>query len=146
VRIPVWFVAAVVVVVSLLTGVVVGIAVDRRVLIHRGPFMAGHTRWHSPIVPGRLEHELGLTPSQSAAVDSVMRHRMAQRDSLMAHTFPVMRALLDSTRVDIERVLTPDQRSKFEKMRFHDGSMGSSRGQRVGIVGPDDPPPPPPPE
>ncbi len=135
-RIPVWFVAAVVVVVSLLTGVVVGIAVDRRVLVHRGPFMVSRGHWHGPIVPGRLEHELGLTPSQSAAVDSVMRHRMAERDSLMAHTFPVMRALLDSTRIDIERVLTPEQRAKFEKMRLHDGGMGSSRG----MMGP--PPPP----
>lgn len=118
-RIPVWFVAAVVVVVSLLTGVVAGIAVDRRALVHRGPYMMSRgSRWHGPMVPGRLEHELGLSPAQSAAVDSVMRHRLAQRDSLMAHTFPVMRALLDSTRIDIERVLTPDQRAKFEKMRF----------------------------
>jgi Spy/CpxP family protein refolding chaperone len=144
VRIPVWFVAAVVVVVSLLTGVVAGIAVDRRALIHRGPYIVsrgGH--FHGPMVPGRMERELGLSPAQSAAVDSVMHHRMAQRDSLMARTFPVMRALLDSTRIDIERVLTPDQRTKFEKMRFHDGPMGSTRGQRVMIGGPDGPPPPP---
>lgn len=155
-RIPVWFVAAVVVVVSLLTGVVVGITVDRRVLLHRGPgpiFMArGGERWRGPIVTGRLEHELGLSPAQSAAVDSVMQHRMAQRDSLMSKTFPVMRALLDSTRTDIERVLTPDQKAKFEKMRFHGGAsrmMGGGEPQDVHVlVGPDGavPPPPPPPE
>lgn len=132
-RIPVWFVAAVVVVVSLLTGVVVGIAVDRRVLVHRPIMVSRGGRWHGPMVPGRLERELGLTPSQSAAVDSVMGHRMAQRDSLMAHTFPMMRALLDSTRTDIERVLTPDQRAKFETMRFHDGlppGRGAGGGDR----------------
>lgn len=161
-RIPVWFVAAVVVVVSMLTGVVVGVAVDRRMLFHRGggPFVLSRSRWHGPMVPDRMEHELGLTPAQSAAVDSVMRYRMAQRDSVMAHTFPVMRALLDSTRVDIEKVLTPDQRKKFETMRFHDRPIGVTRmrgspdEQRSGVIvgggdqrvfiGPDAPPPPPP--
>jgi len=140
VRIPVWFVAAVVVVVSMLTGVVVGIAVDRRVLVRRGPFFLSHDRWHGSMVPGRLEHELGLSPAQSASVDSVMRHRMAQRDSVMSKTFPVMRALLDSTRTDIERLLTAEQKAQFEKLRSHDRQMGGQRG----IMGPGDRPPPPP--
>src|SRR5579862_9823718 len=119
-RIPVWFVAAAIIVMSLLTGVIVGVAVDRRVLLHRwpgrGPIFfsrgfAGHD--HVYVAPGRLERELGLSPAQATAVDSIMQHRMAQRDSLMAHTWPVMRLLLDSTRTDIVRILTPEQREKF---------------------------------
>jgi Spy/CpxP family protein refolding chaperone len=152
VRIPVWFVAAVVVVVSLLTGVVVGVAVDRRVLLHRGtPWTGrdvGRDRWHSPMGSGRLGDELGLSPQQRAAVDSVMHHRMAQRDSLMSKTFPVMRALLDSTRADIERLLTPEQKEKFEKLRMRDRSMGGQRGmigRGPGGPGSMEPPPPPPP-
>jgi hypothetical protein len=152
-RIPVWFVAATVIVMSLLTGVIVGVAVDQRMLLwHRpgGPFFLTRTMSHRiGIVPGHLERELGLSPAQSAAVDSITRHRMAQRDSLMARTFPVMRALLDSTRSDIERVLTPDQRAKFEQLRFRepDGPPGvmMRHGGEVMIRsrGDGDPPPPP---
>jgi Spy/CpxP family protein refolding chaperone len=141
VRIPVWFVAASIIVMSLLTGVIVGVAVDRRVLIsHRGGPVFMRTGFHRTMVPGHLEQELGLTRAQSAAVDSIMRHRMSQRDSLMAHTWPIMRQLLDSTRSDIERVLTPEQRQKFEKLRFR-GPDGP--GVMIRHEGGMEPPPPP---
>jgi hypothetical protein len=124
-RIPVWFVAAAIIVMSLLTGVIVGVAVDRRMLLHRpdGPFFlarGGYSGRHVTMAPERLKAELGLSPAQTASVDSIMRHRMGQRDSVMAHTWPVMRQLLDSTRADIESVLTPDQRAKFEQLRMHE--------------------------
>jgi Spy/CpxP family protein refolding chaperone len=143
VRIPVWVVAATIIVVSLLTGVVVGVAVDRR--MHAWP--PGHGmrfQTHRTMVPGHLEHELGLSPAQSAAVDSIMRYRMGERDSLIAHTWPRMRQLLDSTRSDIERVLTPEQREKFEKLRSHGPPMGGQMGDRMGgHMMPPEPPPPP---
>jgi len=145
-RIPVWFVAATIIVMSLLTGVIVGVAVDRRVLVHRvggGPFfVSSHFGRHQGIIPGHLEHELGLSPAQSVAVDSIMRHRMAQRDSLMAHAWPVMRQLLDSTRYDIEKVLTPEQKAKFEQLRSREPGGPPGIMLRRG----DGPPPPPFPE
>lgn len=142
-RIPVWFVAATVIVMSLLTGVIVGVAVDRRVLGHRvggGPFFLSSRfgEHHQGIIPGHLEQELGLSPAQSTAVDSIMRHRMAQRDSLMAHTWPVMRQLLDSTRSDIEKVLTPEQKAKFEQLRSREPGGPPGIMLRHG----DGPPPP----
>ena len=144
-RIPVWFVAAAIIVMSLMTGVIVGVAVDRRMLVHRpgGPFFlarGGFAGRHVTMAPERLKDELGLSPAQTSAVDSIMRHRMSQRDSLMAHTWPVMRQLLDSTRTDIERVLTPEQRTKFEQLRSREpGPMMIRRG---GPPPPDDPPGP----
>jgi hypothetical protein len=138
-RIPVWVVAATVIVVSMLTGIVVGVAVDRRMHEWSGGrnvrFSARRT-----LVPGHLEHELGLSPAQSAAVDSIMRYRMSERDSVMARTWPRMRQLLDSTRSDIERVLTPEQREKFEKLRMH----GPPVMIHDGVAGGGPPPPPPP--
>ena len=148
-RIPVWFVAAGIIVMSLLTGVIVGVAVDRRMLLHRpgGPFFLSHggggfVGGHVRMAPERLKDELGLSPAQTVSVDSIMRHRMSQRDSLMAHTWPVMRQLLDSTRTDIERVLTPEQRTKFEQLRSREpgGPPGIMMRQRG--PGPDGPPPP----
>jgi Spy/CpxP family protein refolding chaperone len=142
-RIPVWFVAATIIVMSLFTGVVLGVGIDRRVLLPRGPIFF-HRGMRGPGLPHRLASELGLSPAQSASVDSIMRHRMSQRDSLMAHTWPVMRQLLDSTRYDIERILTPEQRTKFEQLRImrrrggDDGPVILRRGD-----GPPDGPPPP---
>jgi Spy/CpxP family protein refolding chaperone len=124
VRIPVWFVAALIIVVSLLTGVIVGVAVDQHMRIPRMIFSRG--MGHQTFAPHRLEHELGLSPAQSAAVDSITHHRMAQRDSLFANMRPALRQLLDSTRSDIERVLTPDQRAKFETMRYRSGPPQAS--------------------
>jgi hypothetical protein len=141
-RIPVWFVAATVIVLSLFTGVIVGVALDRRVLWshrwHGGPGMLSRGERGPIMIPGRLERELGLSPAQAAAVDSVMRHRMAQRDSLMAQTWPVMRQLLDSTRSDIEKVLTPEQKTKFEQLRSRE--PGGPRG--IMLRRGDGPPPP----
>ena len=146
-RIPVWFVAATVIVLSLFTGVIVGVALDRRMLWshhwHGGPVMLSRGVGRRPgIMPGHLEQELGLSPAQSTAVDSIMRHRMAQRDSLMAHTWPVMRQLLDSTRSDIEKVLTPEQKAKFEQLRSREPGGPPGIMLRHG----DGPPPPPYPE
>jgi len=141
-RIPVWFVAASVIVMSLLTGVIVGVAVDRRMMVPRVPrgsfFLSRFGGHHQGIIPGHLEQELGLSPAQSVAVDSIMRHRMAQRDSLMAHTWPVMRQLLDSTRSDIEKVLTPEQKAKFEQLRSREPGGPPGMMLRRG----DGPPPP----
>lgn len=152
-RIPVWFVAAAIIVMSLLTGILVGVAVDRRMLLHRGPFFFTRFSDHHRVFPNRFENDLGLSPAQTAAVDSIMQHRMAQRDSLMAHTWPVMRQLLDSTRYDIEKILTPAQREKFEHLRDREpgGPPGVMMRGHFGGDGPviiqrgDGPPGPPPP-
>ena len=142
-RIPVWFVAASVIVMSLLTGVFLGVAVDRRLMVPRVPrgsfFLSRFGGHRQGIIPGHLEHDLGLSPAQSVAVDSIMRHRMAQRDSLMSHTWPVMRQLLDSTRLDIEKILTPEQKAKFEQLRSREPGGPPGMMLRRG----DGPPPPP---
>jgi len=152
-RIPVWLVAAATIVMSLLTGVVVGVSIDRRVLLPhrwfagRSVIFADRFGGHPIMLPERLKDELGLSPAQTAAVDSIMRHRMSQRDSLMTRTWPVMRQLLDSTRNDIERVLTPEQRTKFDQLRLRDHGgpprMLMRSGGPIGVgPGPEGPPPP----
>jgi Spy/CpxP family protein refolding chaperone len=65
----------------------------------------------------RFATELGLTPAQMAQVDSIMGRSMAERHALEDSIRPRMRGILDSTRSQIERVLTPDQRQKFEAWR-----------------------------
>jgi Spy/CpxP family protein refolding chaperone len=129
-------VATLVVAVALLTGVLVGIAVDRRLLAPwRGPqWMGGgrfgsHWGWGAGGLGGRggpggpervrqrFASELGLTPAQVTQVDSIMARGMSVRRALEDSMRPRMRAQIDSTRAQIERVLTPDQRTKFEAWR-----------------------------
>jgi Spy/CpxP family protein refolding chaperone len=133
--------ATLVVVVALLTGIVVGMAADRRLAMRwHGPFGGHFTAGRGPRAwggdgrggpdgnrggPGapadrmhqRFATELGLTPAQMAQVDSIMTRSMAERHAIEDSVRPRMRTILDSTRSQIERVLTPDQRQKFEAWR-----------------------------
>ena len=65
----------------------------------------------------RFATELGLTPAQVTQVDSIMARGMATRRALEDSMRQRLRADLDSTRAQIERILTPDQREKFEAWR-----------------------------
>ena len=161
-------VATLVVVVALLTGILVGVAADRR-LLWRGPWreggggggggggpfrghgatgLAGHGPWEGGHAAGggpsdrmrqRFASELGLNATQIVQVDSIMARRTAARRALEDSMQPRMRALLDSTRSDIDRVLTPDQRKKLDAWRSrahagHGDPMGDGPG--VGPPGP----------
>ena len=126
--------ATLVVVVALLTGIVAGMAADRRLVTRfHGPFggrfgqggrgprgaWGGDGSHSGP--PGRMRQrfatELGLTPAQITQVDSIMGRSMAQRHAIEDSVRPRMHAILDSARTQIENILTPDQRQKFEAWR-----------------------------
>jgi Spy/CpxP family protein refolding chaperone len=126
--------ATLVVVVALLTGIVAGMAADRRFMLHHGgPFggrfgqggRGSRGAWggdgpHSgptDRMRQRFATELGLTPAQITQVDSIMGRSMAERHAIEDSVRPRMHAILDSTRTQIESILTPDQRQKFEAWR-----------------------------
>jgi Spy/CpxP family protein refolding chaperone len=140
-------VAALVVALALVSGVLMGIAADRLLLLpaghHRGAMPGpsagrylfgppdgarGPQRQFEPNadwVTKRLADDLELTPAQRTRVDSIVTRRMTQRRELMAPIRDRMRQLLDSTRMDVEAVLTPDQRTKLDKLRTRgDGMRG----------------------
>jgi Spy/CpxP family protein refolding chaperone len=141
--------AALVVTVAHVTGVVLGIAADRWLLIgHFGrrrvppSFAAGpHGMFGGPQreprdnatgnwITQQMARTLGdLTPAQQARIDSILTRRIAQRRELEAPIRDRMRAIIDSTRSDVDSVLTPDQRKRLAEVRSH---------SRFG------PPPPPP--
>jgi Spy/CpxP family protein refolding chaperone len=73
----------------------------------------------------RFETELGLTPAQMTQVDSIMGRSMAERHAIEDSVRPRMRAILDTTRSQIESILTPDQRQKFEAWRSRNHSPPS---------------------
>jgi Spy/CpxP family protein refolding chaperone len=65
----------------------------------------------------RLSRELSLTADQRNRLDSVMERQAAAFQKIQEETRPRIRALLDSSRVEIEKLLTPDQRERFKRLQ-----------------------------
>lgn len=141
---PARIVAALVVALALVSGVLLGIASDRLLLLpggHRHGMMPGSpTRFllgppdggrksDKPFEPSaewvtdRLAEDLSLTPAQRVRVDSIVTRGMAERREIMAPVKDRLGQLVDSTRTAIEAVLTPEQRATLEKLRQRGGHM-----------------------
>jgi Spy/CpxP family protein refolding chaperone len=59
--------------------------------------------------------ELGLTPEQKAAVDSILDEQHRAIDSLLVPVRPQMQAVRDGARREIAARLTPEQRGRYER-------------------------------
>lgn len=113
-------IAAIVVIVAFGAGIVIGVCGDRIWRDH-------HPRDHRPpgmiaaLILRRLDHELNLTPQQHEAVGQILNARQQRIAALMAVVRPQIRQQIDATNAEIEKVLTPEQRMKFQQMRLHHG-------------------------
>jgi Spy/CpxP family protein refolding chaperone len=77
----------------------------------------------------RMEQELGLTAAQKTRVDSIMHRRMKERGVLEDSMRNRMRAFFDSTRAEIDSVLTPAQRTQLRE-KFPPPGPGAPHGER----------------
>ncbi|HEV2180274.1 MAG TPA: hypothetical protein VGR59_08135 [Gemmatimonadaceae bacterium] len=119
--------AAVVVCVTLIAGILVGIGLDRAFFRPRhgpfGPFAFMHDGPNADSVRTRMRAEfarqLNLTPDQQARIDTIMQRRMAVLDSIRKTTMPQIRTLIGATQAQIDSVLTPEQRVQFQSLRQH---------------------------
>jgi hypothetical protein len=124
--------AALVMAAVLALGIAAGIALDR------GPLHGGRPRREDRVfVPGaplreppgppradrrhpasfdKFVRDLGLTPAQSAAVDSVMTQDFAAVRALRATLQPSVDSIVSRTRQRIDSILTPTQREKYRAM------------------------------
>lgn len=68
----------------------------------------------------RLDNDLQLTPQQHTEVQRIIDTHRARIDAIMDGVHPQVRREIDQTNDEIARILTPEQRTKFEslKMRF----------------------------
>jgi Spy/CpxP family protein refolding chaperone len=125
-----------------------GVMLDRAVLHHRhgpfagmGPGRAGmlsrperraEMRRH---LADRITDDLSLTLEQRAQLDSILQRREAPFDSLRIEMDRRLRALLDSSSAEVERILTPEQRDKWVTLRRkfdQPGGIGGSGGPPPG--------------
>jgi len=117
--------AAVVVGVTLIAGILVGIGLDRTFFRRPrppfGPFavIRGGPNADSARMRMRADfaRQLHLTPDQQARIDTIMQHRTAILDSIRKETMPQIRALIGATQAQIDSVLTPEQRDTFRSLR-----------------------------
>ncbi|HSJ14710.1 MAG TPA: hypothetical protein VK939_09845 [Longimicrobiales bacterium] len=61
--------------------------------------------------------ELELSAAQRARIDSIVEQRRVQTAQFWEQHGPQMRAIVDSTRAEIDRVLTAEQRTRMEDWR-----------------------------
>lgn len=109
-------IASIVVIVTFVAGLFAGIFVDR-VWMHRmrGPHPP---RFASRMMVDRLDRHLDLTDAQRVKIEQII----AQHHRSIG-------AEIETANAEIERVLTPEQRLKFAKMRMHLGHR-EGKGRR----------------
>jgi hypothetical protein len=103
-----------------LLGGLAGVALDRFVLNPKQP-PRRHVSRLSPESAHRfsryLGKELGLSAQQEAKVDSIVLFRQTETRALAKEVHPRFEALAQQTRADVEQVLTPAQKAKYEQLR-----------------------------
>lgn len=117
-------IAALALMVTFVAGFVVGAVADR--FLHRGgripPFAA-----HAMI--NHLDRRLDLTDRQRADIQKILQRRHARIETMWDGVQPRIRAEIEATNVEIERVLTPEQRAKFQTLRMRLGPRMHHEGR-----------------
>lgn len=122
--------AVAVVVVAFVAGILVGVAGDHLYLIKSGRLSPRHasSRFAADRMTDRLTHELDLSPQQKTQVQQIIERHRAKIDATMANVRPQVRQELDATNAEIEKVLTPEQKTKFANLRMRIGARRRERG------------------
>jgi Spy/CpxP family protein refolding chaperone len=82
--------------------------------------------------PPSIFDQMGLTAAQKVAMDSIMEKRRREMDAFWKQHNPEVRAIIDSTRAEIDRLLTPEQRKQFQEFRERRRREHSDRDGRQG--------------
>jgi len=121
--------AVVVVIVAFVAGILVGVAGDHLYLIHSGRLFPRHaSHFAADRMTEHLGRELQLSPQQKTQVQQIIEKHRAKIDETMSSVRPQVRQELDATNAEIEKILTPDQKTKFAKLRMRMGSRRRERG------------------
>lgn len=79
--------------------------------------------------------QLGLSDAQHQQIDAIVAKRRARIDSVMQQSGGVMRAAMDSTRTEIDAVLSPTQRARADSLRARRRAGRAGRAGRGGYGG-----------
>jgi Spy/CpxP family protein refolding chaperone len=86
---------------------------------HMAILRGGHGAERFPnAIVNRLDRRLDLTDAQRAQVAAIVNRRHARVASVWRSVRPQVAAEIAAANEEIARVLTPEQRARFEKMRL----------------------------
>ena len=115
-------IAVVTVIATLIVGFLLGVVADRVWLYRHGPRFGPHAqRFTTERIVKRLDGELHFTDQQRAQVTQIIQARQQRIAAIQLGVRPQIRAQIDQTNAEIDKILTPEQRIKFQqiKMRVH---------------------------
>ena len=72
----------------------------------------------APAMVNRLDRHLDLTDEQRAKITAIMEKRHQRINSLWQQVRPRVDQEIAATNAEIEKILTPEQREKFQKMKM----------------------------
>ena len=98
---------------AVLVGAAIGVTVDRWVLRESWTREMRDPR----AMRGRIAEELAFDSTQRAGLDSILDTRNRRMDSLMAPVRPGIDSVSLEAREAFDRLLTPEQRTKYEQWR-----------------------------
>lgn len=121
-------IAIAVVAVAFISGVASGIFLGHLNLLGRGhrggpPGMLPH------LMVRHLERRLDLTPEQRTRVEAILKRHHDRIFALTESVRPQVRQEIDAANREIEAVLTPEQRQKYEALKLRLGHR-EGRGRR----------------
>lgn len=109
--------------ITFLAGVAAGVAADRALGVGSAGDVAKQAeaddrrgRHGRGTTIERFADELGLTQEQRARIDPILEHTRERMSELFEPVRPAYRELVDSTRAQIEAVLTPEQVTEYRRL------------------------------
>ena len=103
---------------AFIAGIVIGVAGDRFVLLRTGQLYPKRAvSFAAKHVVDRLSRDLQLSEAQKSEVRAIVDRHHARIDAAWANVRPQVRREIDAANVEIEAVLTPEQRTKFRELR-----------------------------
>lgn len=134
--------AIVTVVIAFIAGLLIGVVGDRFYFLrHRDRLGMRGSRFMTQRIVEHLDDELKFTPQQRDEVTRILEVRRQRISVINAAVRPQVRHEIEETNAEIEKLLTPEQREKFEqiKMRMlprHDREIPPGSTSPTGTLSP----------
>jgi hypothetical protein len=74
---------------------------------------------------------IALTPAQKPSMDSILDDRNCKMDSVVKTIQPTLDSIKTASRVEIDRILTPEQHAKIEVRRKEDAARWAADHKRL---------------